>query len=69
MGPFPSMSICPTAIKYEVQHWKGIFVSKRVPEPLRDPNVRIKKKYNNRKPWLSEGLKNSISDKNKLYVK
>ena len=37
MGPFPSMSICPTAIWYEVQHWKGIFVSKRVPEPLCDP--------------------------------
>ena len=33
------------------------------------PKVRIKKKYNNRKPWLSEGLKNSIRHKNKLYVK
>ena len=26
-------------------------------------------KYNNRKPWLSEGLKNSIKQKNKLYLK
>ena len=26
-------------------------------------------KYSNRKPWLSEGLKNSIRHKNKLYVK
>ena len=33
------------------------------------PKVRIKKKYSNRKPWLSEGLKNSIRHKNKLYVK
>ena len=29
--------------------------------------VRIKKKYNNRKPWLSEGLRKSIKHKNKLY--
>ena len=28
-----------------------------------------KKLYSNRKPWLSEGLKNSIRHKNKLYVK
>ena len=33
------------------------------------PKVRVKKKYSNRKPWLSEGLKNSIRHKNKLYVK
>ena len=33
------------------------------------PKVRIKKKYSNRKPWLSEGLKNSIKHKNELYVK
>ena len=33
------------------------------------PKVRIKKKYSNRKPWLSEGLKNSIRHNNKLYVK
>ena len=31
--------------------------------------IRVKKKYNNRKPWLSEGLKNSIKQKNKLYLK
>ena len=35
----------------------------------RFPKVQIKKKYNNRKPWLSEGLKNSIRHKNELYVK
>ena len=33
------------------------------------PKIRIKRKYNNRKPWLSEGLKNSIKQKNKLYLK
>ena len=39
VGPLHSMSICPTAIWYVhvVQNWKGIFVSKWVPEPLRDP--------------------------------
>ena len=31
------------------------------------PKVRMKKKYNNRKPWLSEGLRQSIKHKNKLY--
>ena len=30
--------------------------------------VKIKKRYNNRKPWLSEGLRNSIKIKNKLYL-
>ena len=33
------------------------------------PKIRVKKKYNNRKPWLSEGPKNSIKQKNKLYLK
>ena len=33
------------------------------------PRIRIKRKYNNRKPWLFEGLKNSIKQKNKLYLK
>ena len=33
------------------------------------PKVRIKKKYNNRKPWLSDALRNSIKLKNKLYYK
>ena len=33
------------------------------------PKIRVKKKYNNRKPWLSEGLRNSIKQKNKLYLK
>ena len=33
------------------------------------PKIRIKRKYNNKKPWLSEGLKNSIKQKNKLYIK
>ena len=34
------------------------------------PKIRIKRKYNNRKPWLSEGLKNSIKqNKNKFYLK
>ena len=30
------------------------------------PKVRIKMKYNNRKPWLSDALRNSIKFKNKL---
>ena len=33
------------------------------------PKIRMKRKYNNRKPWLSEGLKNSIKQKNKLNLK
>ena len=31
------------------------------------PLTRMKWKYNNRKPWLSDGLKSSIKHKNKLY--
>ena len=33
------------------------------------PKVKIKKKYNKRKPWLSEALRNSIRHKNKLYTR
>ena len=33
------------------------------------PKVKVKRKYNNRKPWLSEAMKNSIRYKNKLYKK
>ena len=33
------------------------------------PEVRINKKYSNRKPWLSEALRSSIRNKNKLYHK
>ena len=33
------------------------------------PKVRIKTRYNNRKPWLSDALRNSIKLKNKLYYK
>ena len=32
------------------------------------PLIRIKNKYNNRRPWLSDGLKNFIKHKNKLYL-
>ena len=31
--------------------------------------MKVKRKYNNRKPWLSEALKTSIKHKNKLYKK
>ena len=31
------------------------------------PKVRMKKRYNNKKPWLSEAMRNSIKHKNKLY--
>ena len=33
------------------------------------PKQTVKMKYNNRKPWLTEGLKDSIKIKNKLYRK
>ena len=33
------------------------------------PKRRVKLKYNNKKPWLSEGLRNAIKHKNKLYIK
>ena len=33
------------------------------------PITKIKTKYNNRKPWLTEGLRSSIKSKNKLYRK
>ena len=33
------------------------------------PKNEIKTKYNNRKPWLSEGLKQSIKIKNNMYKK
>ena len=32
------------------------------------PKRKIKLKYNNRKPWLTEGIKQSIRIKNKLYM-
>ena len=31
------------------------------------PIIRVKKRYRNRLPWLTEGLKNAIKHKNKLY--
>ena len=31
------------------------------------PKVRIKRRYNNKKPWLTEALRISIKHKNKLY--
>ena len=33
------------------------------------PKIRMKMKYNDRKPWLSDALQNSIKLKNKLYYK
>ena len=33
------------------------------------PKIRIRKKSSNRKPWLSDGLRNSIRNKNKFYHK
>ena len=33
------------------------------------PIKTIKLNYKNRKPWLTYGLKNSIKEKNRLYVK
>ena len=33
------------------------------------PIIKVKFQYNNRKPWLLKGLRSSIKQKNKLYVK
>ena len=33
------------------------------------PLMRVKKIYHNRKPWLTDSLKNSITLENKLYTK
>ena len=33
------------------------------------PKITVLSKYNDRKPWLSQGLKNSIKIKKKLYVR
>ena len=33
------------------------------------PKIWISKKYSNRKPWLSDAIRNSIMNKNKLYHK
>ena len=33
------------------------------------PLIKVNFQYNNRKPWLIKGLRNSIKEKNKLYVK
>ena len=33
------------------------------------PITKVNFKYNNRKPWLSEDLRNSIKHKNKLHIK
>ena len=33
------------------------------------PVVRIKRKYNNRKPWLTEALRQTIHQKNKLFLR
>ena len=33
------------------------------------PVVKVKREYSNRKPWLSDDLRESIKHKNKLYVK
>ena len=33
------------------------------------PLQKVRRKYNNRIPWLTEGLKTAIKKKNKLYVK
>ena len=29
----------------------------------------VERKYQNRKPWLTDGMKNSIKYKSKLYIK
>ena len=52
------------------QSWFDTFHGKLASLPNKSfPNVRMKKRYNNRKPWLSDALQNSIKLKNKLYYK
>ena len=49
---------------FDIFHWKLVRLLNKC-----FPKVRMKMKYNNRKPWLSDALRNSIKWKNKLYYK
>ena len=51
---------CQSAFTYFAGKLKGIFHNAF-------PVIRVKKRYRNRLPWLTDGLKNAIKHKNKLY--
>ena len=51
-----------TQISFDIFHSKLMSIHDKC-----FPKVRIKKRHSNRKPWLTEALRNSIKVKNKLY--
>ena len=53
-------NLCQTAFSYFSETLKGIFHDAF-------PVIKVKQRYRNRLPWLTQGLKNAIKHKNKLY--
>ena len=53
-------NLCQTAFSYFSETHKGIFHDAF-------PVIKVKQRYRNRLPWLTQGLKNAIKHKNKLY--
>ena len=52
--------LCQTAFSYFSETLKRIFCDAF-------PVIRVKQRYRNRLPWLTDGLKKAIKTKNKLY--
>ena len=52
--------LCQTAFSYFSETLKRIFCNAF-------PVIRVKQRYRNRLPWLTDGLKKAIKTKNKLY--
>ena len=53
-------NLCQTAFSYFSETLKGIFHDAF-------PVIKVKQRYRNRLPWLTQGLKNAIKHNNKLY--
>ena len=53
-------NLCQTAFSYFSETLKGIFHDAF-------PVIKVKQCYRNRLSWLTQGLKNAIKHKNKLY--
>ena len=53
-------NLCQTAFSYFSETLKGKFDDAF-------PVIKVKQRYRNRLPWLTQGLKNAIKHKNKLY--
>ena len=53
-------NLCQTAFSYFSETLKGIFHDAF-------PVIKVKQRYRNILPWLTQGLKNAIKHKNKLY--